>query len=290
MVLKNRVGNNVNVSYINSQNVKNAAQLAKECDVAIVFGGVFSSEGSDRNNLNLAGNADTLIPAIQEAQPNTVVVLHVAGAVTMPWVDKVSSIVLGGMPGQESGNALASVLFGDYNPSGKLPITFPKSISEIPVNTVEQYPGIENEAIYSEKLLVGYRWYDAKNVEPLFPFGHGLSYTQFGYHDLTMSGHINSNLRITFNIKNIGSRDGFEVAQLYLGFPSSSGEPPKQLKGFDKIHLNAGEDREVAFHVKLEDISIWDITKHDYVPVKGNFNVYIGSSSRDIRLTGMFTY
>jgi len=207
----------------------------------------------------------------------------------MPWSDKVSSIIVSFMPGQEFGNAIASILFGDTNPSGKLPLTFPISQNDIPVNTTDRYPGYNNEASYSEKLLVGYRWYDALNKQTLFPFGHGLSYTTFDYGNVSVSGSIYSSLRVSFDLKNSGQRRGSEVAQLYVGFPSNSGEPPKQLKRFTKISLAPNEVKKISFYLDETSASIWDTSKHDWVIVAGTYNIYIGSSSRDIRQKTSFT-
>lgn len=183
-----------------------------------------------------------------------------------------------------SGNALASILFGDVNPSGKLPLTFPVQESDLPIKTKAQYPGINNQTTYSEKLLVGYRWYDATNTEPLFPFGHGLSYTSFNYSNL----QILSSYQITFDLTNTGKYDGAEVAQLYLQYPESAGEPPRVLRGFKKIFLKQGETQKVEF-VGLEekpDLSIWDVSIGDWKVINGVFKVFVGSSSRDHRLSG----
>jgi len=191
------------------------------------------------------------------------------------------AIVIAWMPGQEDGNAAADVLFGDVNPAGRLPVTFPVKPTDNPVGTTQQYPGVNDQAAYSEALLVGYRWFDAKGVAPQFPFGHGLSYTTFLYSNLQITGLI-----VSFDVKNTGMRAGQEVAQLYLGFPSSAGEPPKSLKAFQKTTFAAGATVSVKFTLSDADVSVWDATTHAWKVVSGTFNVYIGSSSRDIRLTG----
>jgi len=207
----------------------------------------------------------------------------------MPWVDQVSTIICAFLPGQEDGNAIASILFGDTNPSGKLPVTFPPSQKEIPVNTEMQYPGINNEAYYSEKLLVGYRWYDAMNIAPLFPFGHGLSYTSFDYNNIEVSGSLQENFTISCQVKNVGAYYGGEVVQLYIGYPSSAGEPPRVLRGFQKVFLPMGDFEEITFIIDAHDVSIWDMESSDWMIINGLFNVFIGSSSQDIRLTSTFT-
>jgi len=286
--IKSRVASNVTVTYTDSSNINNAVAAAQAADVAIVCVGVTSGEGSDRANLGLGGNSDSLVSAVAGAQPNTVVVVHAPGAVLMPWSDQVQSILTPLLPGQEDGNALAAVLFGDVNPSGRLPVTFPAQQSQNPLNTTQQYPGVNGDATYSEKLLVGYRWFDAYGQTPLFPFGHGLSYTSFKYGNLVVSGSVywSSGAIISADISNSGNVAGAEVVQLYLGYPTSAKEPPKVLRGFQKVFLWPGQTENVVFTVREHDVSIWDITEHDWSIVTGTFTVSVGSSSRDIRLQG----
>jgi len=288
--IQNYVGDEVNVQFASNSSIPNAVALARASDIAIVFAGLTTSEGTDRSNLYMPGNQDATIAAVAAAQPNTIVVLHIAGPVLMPWVNAVSAIVCAFMPGQEDGNAIARILFGATNPSGKLPLTFPPSESEVPANLVIEYPGVDNEAYYFEALFVGYRWYDAKNVEPLFPFGHGLSYTTFLYRNLSISTISNSNTaaNVTFIVENVGRITGRETPQLYVGFPASALEPPKLLKGFTKIELGPGEQRLVALPLQVRDVSVWSVENHQWQEVFGSFQVYVGSSSRDIRLTGSF--
>jgi len=215
-------------------------------------------------------------------------VIHHPGAVLMPWATSVRSIVCAFLPGQEDGNAIAATLYGDINPSGKLPVTFPMTNDQIPVNTKIQYPGINGETEYLERLLVGYRWYDAKNVAPLFPFGHGLSYTTFAYSNLQIVGSLAKGITISINVTNSGDIAGHEVAQLYLGFPSSAGEPPSVLRGFKKHHLHPGQTKVAKFTLIERDVSIWDVDSSAWSVVSGTFNVMVGSSSRDIRAKGTF--
>jgi len=280
-----RAGSSVNVSYAASGDLAHAVALAEASEAAVVFVGTSSSEGSDRGSL-LLSEADTkLIQAVAAVQPRTIVVAHVPGSLAMgAWAASVPAIVIAWLPGQEDGNAAADILYGDVNPSGRLPVTFPNTPSDNPVGTQQQYPGVNDQAAYSEQLLVGYRWFDAKGVTPLFPFGHGLSYTTFTYSTLSINGR-----QISFQVKNTGRFDGSEVAQLYIGFPSSAGEPPKVLRGFQKIKLGQSVQQTVTFTLKDEDVSVWDTTSHKFVLVSGTFNVYVGASSRDIRLTGTLT-
>jgi len=278
------------VNYAPTQPIQNASALAAASDLAIVFVATTSSEGMDRPTLYLGEDQDELVEAILQAQPNTVVVVHTPGASLMPWKAEAHSILCAFMPGQEDGNAIAAVLFGDINPSGKLPVTFPASMNDLPFQSVEQYPGVDNEAEYTENLLVGYRWYDAMNVTPLFPFGHGLSYTSFLYSDLTVYQSSDSqNVSVEVTIQNTGSREGAETVQLYLGYPKSAGEPPKVLRRFQKVLLFPTQSQIVAFELYPKDFSIWDVTTSDWSVAPGVYQIFAASSSRDIRLTGSVT-
>jgi beta-glucosidase len=273
------------VTYANGNDLVDAASKAKSAQVAIVFVSEFSSEGIDRTSLALNGTQDQLVKTVAMAQPNTIVVAHIPGTTLLPWHDVVKGILCAFMPGQEAGNAIADVLFGDVNPSAKLPLTFPISQDQLPINTKKQYPGIDGVAEYSEKLQVGYRWYDANNVAPLFAFGHGLSYTTFKYSNLTIGPGQNGAV-VKFDLQNTGPTAGAEVPQLYVRFPDLAGEPPLQLRSFRKVFLKPGEKRNVAFDsLELADLSIWDVTIGGWKAVKGTFHVAVGSSSRDIRLT-----
>jgi len=286
--IKTRAGSGVSVSYAPSSSVNQAVLNAKSADVAIVFLGTTSSEGVDRPNLSLGLVQTTLVEAVLKAQPRTIVVIHSPGAVLMPWGVNAAAILCAFLPGEVDGNAIADVLFGDVNPSARLPVTFPSSQDQIAVNTVKQYPGINNEAAYSEGLYVGYRWYDANGESPLFPFGHGLSYTTFRYNDLKIQGSLSSGFLISVTITNTGKVVGAEVVQLYIGYPINAYEPPQSLKGFKKIQLNPGQSRTIVFTLVKKDLSIWDVRQDNWTVVSGKFSVYIGASSRDIRVGGSF--
>jgi len=201
----------------------------------------------------------------------------------MDWIEQVNSVLCAFYPGQEDGNAIADVLFGDINPSARLPLTFPKSMKDFPLNTTIQYPGIDKETNYTERLEVGYRWFDSNNIEPLFPFGHGLSYSSFNYSNLIISG-TSGQLDIAFVLTNTGSMAGADIPQIYIGYPSSAGEPPKNLKGFQKIILQPKESSKVSFSLTQQAFSIWNVALHNWQVVKGQFWVGVGTSSRDIRL------
>jgi beta-glucosidase len=205
----------------------------------------------------------------------------------MPWVDQVKGILEAWYPGQEDGNAIAALLFGDVNPSAKLPETFPRSQGDLPTRTAQQYPGLNGHAVYSEGLDVGYRWYDAKGIKPLYPFGYGLSYTTFGYSGLALKASpATDTVAVAFTLENTGSRAGAEVTQVYVGDPQAAGEPPQQLKGFQKVSLQPGESRSVALILDPRAFAVWDTGKHVWVVPGGTYRILVGSSSRDIRLQG----
>jgi beta-glucosidase len=224
--------------------IASAQAAASGADVAIVMVGDDRAEGTDLP-IALAGNQDALVAAVASANPDTVVVLKTGSAALMPWASQVPAILEAWYPGEEDGNAVADVLYGAVNPSGKLPLTFPAAVEDLPANTPSQYPtapaaaGQIVEAHYSERLLMGYRAYDAHNTAPLFPFGFGLSYTTFKYDHLTVKRN-GANTTIDFDVTNSGARDGAEIAQVYVGMPAAAEEPPVQLKGFQKLTIGAG--------------------------------------------------
>jgi len=273
------------VEYKSGIILQEAILLAKNSDVAIIVTGVQVKEGKDRVSLELPYEDDNLIWQVSLVQPNIIVVVHTPGAALFPWEKDVPAIVESWYPGQEDGNALAAVLFGDVNPSGRLPVTFPVSDVQNPLKTTEQYPGVNGVEVYSEQLLVGYRWYDASAENPAYPFGHGLSYTTFEY-----SGISASNTAVSVTVKNTGDRSGAEVPQLYIGFPSSAGEPPKVLRGFEKVMLEPGQSALVTFPMDpAKDLSTWDTLSHSFVQQHGTFVAYVGASSRNILLSASFT-
>ena len=290
--ITSRAGGGVTVSYAQGDgaSVSQAVQLATNSDVAIVCVGQQTSEGSDRTSLSLPNGQDALVSAVAAANPHTIVVVYASSATLMPWASQVAAVLVAWYPGQENGNALAQVLFGDVNPSAKLPVTIPASANQVPTSTTTQFPGVSGHVSYSEGLQIGYRWYDANIVAPLFPFGFGLSYTTFGYSNLTVSAVSPSGqVQIGFDLTNTGGRAGAEVPQLYLVFPPAAGEPPKLLKGFQRISLSPGQTQHVNFKLHWEDLANWDVTARGWLVTPGVFAALVGSSSRDIRLTGTFT-
>jgi beta-glucosidase len=286
--------NQVIVANDNS-NLAQATQAAASADVTIVMGGVITSEGSDRPNLSLPNNQDSLISAVAAANPHTVVVLKDGDPVLMPWVDEVPALLEAWFPGEEDGNIVARLLFGQDNPSGKLPVTYPKSAADTPTSTPDRYPGITVNGAptvyYNEGLQMGYRWYDTQGIQPLFPFGYGLSYTTFAFHDLTVSPTQTPAGQVTVgvDVTNTGARTGAEVAQVYLSDPVQAGEPSIQLRGFQKVTLRPGQTRHLAFHVGQRAFSIWNTSEQQWNMVPGTYTVRVGDSSDNLPLSAPVT-
>jgi beta-glucosidase len=289
--IRKRAGAGVKVTYADGSDLRSTAKMARSADVAIVFVHTDETEGRDRPNLELPGNQDQLIAAVAAANKRTIVVLDTGGPVLMPWIDQVDGLLEAWYPGQEDGNAIAAILYGDVNPAAKLPLTFPRKANMIPVASPQQWPGVNGVSRYDEKLNVGYRWYDAMHREPLFPFGFGLSYTSFRLQHLTISPRevsVSSGARalVTIDVTNTGQRDGAEVVQAYVGQPASNGEPPRQLCGFARVELKPGETRQVTMTLDARAFSIYDTAAHRWISPEGRYRVMVGSSSRDLPLQG----
>jgi beta-glucosidase len=275
------------IALLDGNDVKAATAAAKRADVAIVMVG--DDEGEDHDHgIALPPAQDRLIAAVVKVNPKTIVVLKSGSAVLMPWLDEVPVVLEAWYPGEEDGNAVADVLFGKVNPSGKLPLTFPKSVDDTLARNPEQYPGNGKTVHYSEGLEVGYRAFQANNIAPLFPFGFGLSYTTFAYSDLTIQpASAKHTVKVEFRITNTGSRAGAEVAQLYVTFPPirEGNEPPKQLKGFKKVMLSPGESKVVVLTLNPRAFSYWSENAHAWKIAPGDFQVQIGGSSADAPLS-----
>jgi beta-glucosidase len=268
-----------------------ATTLAAKSDVAIVYANDFESEGSDLQDIDLPGEQNQMISAVAKANPNTIVVLNTGSAVTMPWLDQVKGVFEAWYPGQQAGNSIAALLYGDVDPSGKLPVTFPTSLSQVPASTAAQWPGVNGTVDYSEGLDVGYRWYTAKDLQPLYPFGYGLSYTDFTFSGLHVDGNTltqNGKIQVTAEVKNTGKRAGDEVAQLYLTDAPAAGEPPLQLKGFQKVSLKPGQSTRVHFTLDAQDASYWNTDAQAWTLTPGTYTVHVGDSSESLPLTGTF--
>ena len=285
-------------------NPATAAAVAAAADVAVVIVSDAVGEGVDRPDLTSRSGTcmllptakcvydgvdqDALVAAVAAANPNTVVVLENGGPVAMPWLSSVRSVLEMWYPGEEVGNALAALLYGDVNPSGKLPVTFPKKLSDGPVKTAQQYPGVDLHSRFTEGLQVGYRWYDAKGVQPLFPFGHGLSYTSFGYSGLKVERGTSTcrDVCVSFTVRNTGTRAGAEVAQVYVRQPAAAAAPPKQLKGFRKVSLAPGQSRRVQLSLTPRAFAHWDTARNAWRVTAGTYGVQVGGSSRSLPLSG----
>lgn len=270
--------------------IPEAIEKAAEADIALVLAGLpqqYESEGIDRLHIDLPPAHNRLIEELAAVQKNLVVVLTNGSAVAMPWVDKVPSIVESWLGGQAGAAAAVDVIFGEVNPSGKLAETFPVRLEDTPAYL--NFPGEEGEAVYGERIFVGYRYFEKKEIAPLFPFGHGLSYTTFGYGDLKVSASRitdREGLVVTATVTNSGTVAGKEVVQLYVSDPVSSLQrPPKELKGFTKVSLEPGESREVRFTLDARDFSYYDSMQSRWIAESGEFAIGIGASSADIRLS-----
>ena len=278
--------------------IADAADAARRADIVIFVGGLNKATGqdcedSDRESLALPYNQDAVIEALVAANPRTVVVNVSGNAVAMPWADKVPAILQAWFLGSESGNSLADVIFGRVNPSGKLPMTFPVRLDDVAAHAVGEYPGTKRadsdivDIRYNEGVMVGYRWFDTKKIRPLFAFGHGLSYTTFGYGKLSADASKISPdgaLTLSVDVTNTGSRAGAETVQLYISDTKASVKrPAKELKNFAKIYLEPGQTKTVTFTVRPSDLAFFDAGAHAWKAEPGEFRAHVGAASDDIR-------
>lgn len=278
--------------------IADAADAARRADVVIFVGGLNKATGqdcedSDRESLALPYNQDAVIEALVAANPRTVVVNVSGNAVAMPWADKVPAILQAWFLGSESGNSLADVIFGHVNPSGKLPMTFPVRLDDVAAHAVGEYPGTKRadsdivDIRYNEGVLVGYRWFDTKKIRPLFAFGHGLSYTTFGYGKLSADASKigpDGAMTLSVDVTNTGSRAGAETVQLYISDTKASVKrPAKELKNFAKIYLEPGQTKTVTFTVRPSDLTFFDAGAHAWKAEPGEFRAHVGAASDDIR-------
>ena len=277
-----------------------AVAVAKDCDVAVIFAGLpdsFESEGFDRTHLDMPANQNALIDAVCKVQPNTVIVLHNGSPIVMPWLDSVKGILEMYLAGQASGAAAVNLLFGQANPSGKLAETFPLRLEDNP--SYLNFPGNRSKVCYNEGVFIGYRYYDKKKMDVLFPFGYGLSYTTFAYDNLCITdgntevdAPVNDDtpLQVSVDITNTGSVAGAEVAQLYVKNPVVYEiRPEKELRAFEKVFLAPGETKTVHFTLTKRAFTYYETRIHDWYAESGNYEILIGASSRDIRLAQTIT-
>ena len=293
------------VEYDSGNDPAAAAALAKGSDVAVVFVNQPASEGRDVASLSLPDNQDALVSAVAAANPHTIVVLETGGAVSMPWIDNVAGVLESWYPGISGAQAVVNILFGDVNPSAKLPVTFARSDADLAHPVIAgtnmqpraPAPGAAEggrggrgglppfDIPYSEGLKVGYKWFDAEGKEPLFPFGHGLSYTTFAYSGMkaAMSGR---DMSVSFTVKNTGKRAGAEIAQVYVAVPAGTGEPPKRLVGWERIQLAPGESRTLTVSIEPLFLSIFDVDQDGWRLASGDYKVMVGGSSKSLPLSG----
>lgn len=304
MGIKMRLGGNTKVQYakgyskdesLKADLLKEAVELAKNSDEVIIVVGLnhdFDVEGKDREDLTLPYNQDELVKAVLEVKPNAIFVNISGSPIGMEqWINEAKAVVHSFYAGMEGGYAIAEVLFGDVNPSGKLPVTFPKELKDSPAHCIGDFPGVETVE-YKESIFVGYRYFDSKAIEPRFEFGYGLSYTKFEYSDLTLQFETSEeiNIELSFNITNSGEVAGAEVAQVYVSdLKSSLIRPKKELKAFKKVFLEIGETKLVKLKLNKEDLSFYNDIQNKWVCEAGEFKVLVGSSSSDIRLELVFT-
>ncbi|QBD75129.1 beta-glucosidase [Ktedonosporobacter rubrisoli] len=273
--------------------LERAVTLAARSDVALIFaglGGEWESEGFDRRTMELPSAQNELIARVAEVNPHTVVVLNVGSPVAMPWLDSVAAVLVAWYPGQECGNAIADVLFGEVNPSGKLPQTFPQRLEDNPAYL--NFPGENGKIRYGEGIFIGYRYYEKKKISPLFPFGFGRSYTEFAYSSLQLSQEAiapGESLQVSIDVRNTGQRRGQEVVQLYIrDIQANLQRPEKELKAFAKIALEPGERQRVTLSLNDEALAYFDDKTHAWIAEAGEFEVLVGASSQDIRATARF--
>jgi beta-glucosidase len=307
--LKNILGNSTNITYARGYKIDKsqkaddaliaeAVEAAKNAEVAIIYCGwthgydyskwgdnAFDAEAVDKPNMKMPFEQDKLITAVLAVNPNTIVVLIGGGAIDMnKWIAKTPAIIQGWYPGMEGGNALAKIIFGDVNPSGKLPVTFAKVLEDVPAHKLGEFGGTNGVVTYKDDIFVGYRYTQPSNVKPQFAFGHGLSYTNFTYHDAKVKAKKRS-VRIKVTVKNTGEIAGAEVVQIYVKKPGSIKLPEQELKSFDKVFLKPGESKKITFEIPIEDLRYFDELKNEWVLGKGNVKMMIGSASDDIKIS-----
>jgi beta-glucosidase len=308
--IRRRARGRVRVTYTSGVRPAAAARAAQRADAAVVVLSDDSSEFEDKTGISLSDgdpfctggafgacgarptpNADALVRAVAAANRLTAVVLETGGPVLLPWATRVSAILEAWYPGQEGGTALARVIWGDVDPSGRLPQSFPRRAADLAVHSPAQFPGIGGRADYSEGVFVGYRHFDRAHIRPLFSFGHGLSYTRFAFRGLRIRPRPAGRVRVSVRVTDVGRRAGVEVVQLYVGVPSRRGlpQPPRRLVGMARVALRAGRGRRLTFVLDARSLRSWDAHRRRWtVVVPGCYVADVGASSRDIRAHGAF--
>ncbi|WP_225448239.1 glycoside hydrolase family 3 C-terminal domain-containing protein [Streptacidiphilus sp. P02-A3a] len=290
--IQNAVGPNVKVTYTpgddnGTTDIPQAVAAAQAATDAIVYVSAPEGEESDLTTLDLSSADETMIADVAAVNPNTVVVVNSGSPVVMPWLNSVAGVFENWYGGQETGAAVAALLFGTADPSGKLPVTFPGSLSQVPAQTTAQWPGTATGTTYSEGVDIGYRWYQSQNITPAFPFGFGLSYTKFSFSNLNVGAfNANGTATATATITNTGSVAGADVAQLYVGDPAASQDPPEQLKAFQRVNLNPGQSSTVTFPLTVHDLANWSATDNQWEAPAGTYSIRVGDASSNLPLTG----
>lgn len=276
-----------------AERMERAVRAAQEADLALVFVGLtpeWESEGFDRESFDLPGAQNELVEAVAKANPNTVVVVTAGSPVHLPWLGRVRALLWAWYAGEEVGHALWDVLTGVREPGGRLPMTYPRRLEDTPAFL--HHPGEFGRLRYCEGIFVGYRWYDARAVEPLFPFGFGLSYTRFDYRDLELDRAVlgaGEQLAVSCTVENVGERPGSDVVQLYIGFPSGPiRRPPKELRDFARVRLQPGETQRVRFSLRPQDLAYYDEVAGRWIAPAGSYRVLVGPNAQDLRLMGSF--
>jgi beta-glucosidase len=290
--VQNAVGPNTTVTYTagddnGTADIPQAVAAAQAATDAIVYVSAPEGEESDLSTLDLSSTDETMIEDVAAANPHTIVVINSGSPVVMPWLNDVAGVFENWYGGGETGAATAALIFGTVDPSGKLPVTFPAGLSQVPAQTTAQWPGTPTGPIYSEGVDIGYRWYQSQNITPAFPFGFGLSYTKFSFTNLKV-GALNANgtATVTATITNTGSVAGADVAQLYVGDPAASQDPPKQLRGFQRVSLNPGQSATVSFPLTIHDLASWSPADNQWEAHAGSYSITVGDASNNLPLSG----
>jgi beta-glucosidase-like glycosyl hydrolase len=290
--IQNAVGPNVKVTYTQGNdngtaNIPQAVAAAQAATDAIIYVNAPEGEESDLATLDLSATDETMIDDVAAANPNTIVVINSGSPVVMPWLNNVAGVFENWYGGGETGAAVASLIFGTANPSGKLPMTFPSSLSQVPAQTTAQWPGTPTGPVYSEGVKIGYRWYQSQNITPAFAFGYGLSYTKFSFSNLNVGAfNADGKATVTATVTNTGSVAGAEVAQLYVGDPAASQDPPNQLAGFQRVMLTPGQSATVSFPITIHNLASWSPADNQWEAPAGSYAIRVGDSSANLPLTG----
>ena len=290
--VQDAVNSNVTVTYTagddnGTTDIPEAVTAAQAAKYALIYVSLPEGEESDLTSLDLSSADESMIEDVAAVNPNTIVIINSGGPVVMPWLPDVAGVFANWYGGGETGAATAALIFGTVDPSGKLPVTFPVSLSQVPAQTEAQWPGTSAGVDFSEGVDIGYRWYQSAGITPLFPFGYGLSYTSFSFSDLSVGAfNADGNATVTAKITNTGSKAGADVAQLYVGDPAASDDPPEQLRGFQRVNLAAGASATVTFPINIHDLASWSSTANAWEAQAGTYSIKVGDSSASLPLTG----